>query len=136
MTPGARIQASIEIIDQILMAWQSPKRIPVDKLLERYFKGHRYIGSKDRGAVSELVYWVLRHKASLVWWADRLNQRLHGRTLIFAALVLRKDYNPDSIKSQKIASIPLLRWMNLKRKWWPNSCAMISPIPICRTMYA
>ena len=99
MTPGARIQASIEIIDQILMAWQSPKRIPVDKLLERYFKGHRYIGSKDRGAVSELVYWVLRHKASLVWWADRLNQRLHGRTLIFAALVLRKDYNPDSIKS-------------------------------------
>ena len=99
MTPGARIQAAIELIDQILMSWQSSKRIPVDKLLNNFFKAHRYIGSKDRGAVSELVYWVLRHKASLEWWLDRLNQRLHGRTFVFAAIVLRKDYNPQTIQS-------------------------------------
>jgi 16S rRNA (cytosine967-C5)-methyltransferase len=99
MTPGARIQAAIELIDQVLAAWQSQRRIPADKLLENYFKSHRYIGSKDRGAVSELVYWVLRHKAALEWWLERENQRYHGRSFVFAAIVLRKDYNPQTIQS-------------------------------------
>ena len=99
MTPGARIQAAIDLIDQILMAWMSQKRIPADKMLEGYFKSHRYVGSKDRGAISELVYWVLRHKAALEWWLDRENQRLHGRSFAFAAIVLRKEYNPQTIIS-------------------------------------
>src|SRR3954462_11883110 len=99
MTPGARIQAAIELIDQVLMAWQSERRIPADKLLENYFKSHRYIGSKDRGAVSELVDWVLRHKSALEWWLDKYEQRHHGRSFVFAALVLRKEYNPQTIQS-------------------------------------
>ena len=99
MTPGARVQAAIELIDQVLTAWMSQKRIPADKILENYFKSHRYIGSKDRGAVSELVYWVLRHKAALEWWIDRENQRLHGRSFVFAALLLRKEYNRETIAS-------------------------------------
>ncbi|MBY0406654.1 MAG: RsmB/NOP family class I SAM-dependent RNA methyltransferase [Rickettsiales bacterium] len=99
MTPGARIQASIELVDQILTAWLSEKRVPADKLLQNYFASHRYIGSKDRGQISEIVYWVLRHKAALEWWLDRTNQRIHGRTYVLAALVLRKDYNPSSIIS-------------------------------------
>jgi len=99
MTPGARTQAAIELIDQVLMAWMSQKRIPADKMLEGYFKSHRYIGSKDRGAISELVYWVLRHKAALEWWIDRENQRLHGRSFVFTALVLRKEYNPQTMVS-------------------------------------
>ncbi len=99
MTPGARIQAAIELVDQILTAWMQEKRIPADKMLQNYFTSHRYIGSKDRGQVSELVYWVLRHKAALEWWLERTQQRVHGRTYIFAALVLRKDYNPTSIVS-------------------------------------
>lgn len=99
MTPGARIQAAIELVDQILSAWLSQKRIPADKMLQSYFTSHRYIGSKDRGQVSELVYWVLRHKAALEWWLDRTNQRLHGRSYVLAALVLRKEYNPTSILS-------------------------------------
>jgi 16S rRNA (cytosine967-C5)-methyltransferase len=99
MTPGARIQAAIELIDQVLQAWTSQKRIPADKMLEGYFKSHRYIGSKDRGAISELVYWVLRHRASIEWWLDRENQRLYGRSFVLAAIVLRKDYNPQTILS-------------------------------------
>ncbi len=99
MTPGARIQAAIELVDQILQAWMSQKRVPADKMLQNYFTGHRYIGSKDRGQVSELVYWVLRHKAALEWWLERTNQRVHGRTYVIAALLLRKDYNPSSILS-------------------------------------
>lgn len=99
MTPGARIQAAIELVDQILSAWLSEKRIPADKLLQKYFTSHRYIGSKDRGQVSELVYWVLRHKAALEWWLDRTEQRVHGRSFVLAALLLRREYSPSSILS-------------------------------------
>ena len=99
MTPGARTQAAIELIDQVLMAWMSQKRIPADKMLEGYFKSHRYIGSKDRGAISELVYWVLRHKAAIEWWLERENQRLIGRAYVLTALILRKEYNPQTIVS-------------------------------------
>ena len=99
MTPGARIQAAIELVDQILSAWTQAKRIPADKMLQSYFTSHRYIGSKDRGGVSELVYWVLRHKAALEWWLIRTDQRIHGRSYVLAAIVLRKDYNPTSIAS-------------------------------------
>ena len=63
MTPGARIQAAIDLLDSILLSWQSEKRIPADKQLDYYFKNHRYIGSKDRGAIAELVYWVLRARS-------------------------------------------------------------------------
>lgn len=99
MTPGARVQATIELLDQILLSWQSEKRIPADKLLEHYFKSHRYIGSKDRGAVAELVYWVLRHKAALEWWLGKYNHFLTGRMFAIAALILRRDYNPQSFSS-------------------------------------
>lgn len=97
MTPGARIQATIDLIDQLLAAWMSPRRIPADKLLQNYFGSHRYIGSKDRGQISELFYWTLRHKAALEWYLDREQQRVHGRTYIFAALMLRGDFTTDSI---------------------------------------
>lgn len=99
MTPGARIQASIELLDQIFTAWQSEKRFPADKMLEQYFKGHRYIGSKDRGAVAELIYWVLRYKATIQWWLEKYSQGADGRAFILAALILRRDYNPQTIES-------------------------------------
>lgn len=99
MTPGARTQAAIELLDQIFSVWQSEKRFPADKLLEQYFKAHRYIGSKDRGAVAELVYWVLRHKAALGWWLEKYAQARSGRMFILAAVILRRDYNPQTIES-------------------------------------
>lgn len=99
MTPGARIQAAIELLEQIFSTWQAEKRFPADKLLEQYFKGHRYIGSKDRGAVAELVYWVLRHKAALQWWLEKYSHPLSARLLVLAALILRRDYNPQTIAS-------------------------------------
>jgi 16S rRNA (cytosine967-C5)-methyltransferase len=93
MTPGARIQSSIELLDSILLSWQSEKRIPADKLIDNYFKARRFIGSKDRAAIGELVYWVLRHKAALQWWLiDRLKGNLHARGMVLTALMLRKEY--------------------------------------------
>lgn len=101
MTPGARAQAAIDLIDQLLTSWLSDKRIPADKLLDNYFKSHRYIGSKDRASVGELFYWILRHKATLEWWLDNTSQRLHGRSFVFAALATRGEYHPSLFKDSQ-----------------------------------
>jgi 16S rRNA (cytosine967-C5)-methyltransferase len=92
MTPGARIQAAVELLGSILASWQSEKRIPADKLIENYFRSRRFIGSKDRAYVGELVYWVLRHKAALEWWlAEKLKGDVHARAIVLTALMLRKE---------------------------------------------
>ncbi|MEM6586016.1 MAG: RsmB/NOP family class I SAM-dependent RNA methyltransferase [Pseudomonadota bacterium] len=60
MTPAARVQAAIELLDEIIEAARS-KGAPADRLIAAYFKQRRYAGSKDRRAVRELVYRAVRH---------------------------------------------------------------------------
>ena len=64
MTPSARIQAAIELLDQIVEAARD-KGAPADRLIAAYFKTRRYAGSKDRRAVRELVYLAVRHCGEL-----------------------------------------------------------------------
>ena len=59
MTPAARVQAAIELLDQIIEAARG-KGAPADRLIADYFKARRYAGSKDRRAVRELVYQAVR----------------------------------------------------------------------------
>lgn len=67
MTPGARAQAAIELLDAIEAA-----RGPADFCAQHYFRSRRFIGAKDRAAISGLVYGVLRRRAQLDWWHARL----------------------------------------------------------------
>jgi 16S rRNA (cytosine967-C5)-methyltransferase len=59
MTPSARVQAAIEILDQVLASARDDGP-PADALVQRYFKTRRYAGSKDRRAVRELVFRAIR----------------------------------------------------------------------------
>jgi 16S rRNA (cytosine967-C5)-methyltransferase len=59
MTPAARAQAAIELLDEIIEAARSGGAA-ADTLIARYFKTRRYAGSKDRRAVRELVYRAIR----------------------------------------------------------------------------
>ncbi len=59
MTPSARVQAAIELLDQVIEAARSGGAA-ADTLIARYFKERRYAGSKDRRAVRELVYRAIR----------------------------------------------------------------------------
>jgi 16S rRNA (cytosine967-C5)-methyltransferase len=60
MTPGARLQAAIDILSAI-----GSTRHPADRVFDGWARGSRFAGSKDRAAVGELVFTVLRHKAEL-----------------------------------------------------------------------
>ena len=59
MTPGARVQAAIELLDQVIAA-AAGDGAPADTLVQRYFKTRRYAGSKDRRAVRELLFRTIR----------------------------------------------------------------------------
>ena len=60
MTPGARLQAAIDILSSI-----GRTRAPADRVFDGWARSSRYAGSKDRAAVSELVFTVLRHRSEL-----------------------------------------------------------------------
>jgi 16S rRNA (cytosine967-C5)-methyltransferase len=59
MTPSARTQAAIELLDQIIEAARD-SGAAADTLIARYFATRRYAGSKDRRAVRDLVYAAIR----------------------------------------------------------------------------
>jgi 16S rRNA (cytosine967-C5)-methyltransferase len=59
MTPAARLQAAIEILDEVIAAARDDGP-PADTIVTRYFKVRRYAGSKDRRAVRELVFRAVR----------------------------------------------------------------------------
>ena len=59
MTPPARTQAAIELLDQIVAAAREGGAA-ADTLVSRYFAKRRYAGSKDRRAVRDLVYAAVR----------------------------------------------------------------------------
>lgn len=64
MKQSARLSSTIEIL-----TLQGLEEKPLDQICHTYFKNRRYIGSKDRQAISALVYGIMRHRGSCDWWA-------------------------------------------------------------------
>jgi 16S rRNA (cytosine967-C5)-methyltransferase len=77
MTPQARAQAAIDILDEVVAAARD-RGAAADIVVQRYFKARRYAGSGDRRAVRDLVYAAIRRagerpmsgRAALVGLAD------------------------------------------------------------------
>lgn len=87
MTPAAHTQATIELIEHIQATWANDRHAPVDALLAQYFKARRYIGAKDRGAISDLVYFTLRHGGTLEWHLEQCDRTTTPRRLVMVALL-------------------------------------------------
>ncbi len=64
MTPSARVEAAIEILDQIIASARDDGP-PADAIVSAYFKTRRYAGSKDRRAVRELAFRAVRRSGEL-----------------------------------------------------------------------
>ena len=95
MTPGARLQAAIDLLDDILA---NPRK-PADAMVGAFFRARRYIGGGDRRDVAERVYAVLRRRAQLEWWLVRAeaSENATGRGLVVADLALREGLSADHI---------------------------------------
>ena len=84
MTPAARLAAAIGVLD----AWAGGN--PVERALTGWARGARYAGSKDRAAVRDHVYDVLRRKGSCA----ALGGGESGRALVLGLLRLQ-GLDPD-----------------------------------------
>jgi len=79
VTPAARLQAVIEILDAL-----KGTAMPADRFVRDFFRARRYAGSKDRAAIADLVFAIARRRALLAW-------RMKGedpRRLVIGSLVL------------------------------------------------
>lgn len=59
MTPAARVQAAIEVLDLVIEAARA-NGAPADRLITEWFRPRRFAGSSDRRAVRELAYRAIR----------------------------------------------------------------------------
>ncbi len=86
MTPGARYAAAIDILDEIQGG------VAAEKALTTWGRQNRYAGSKDRAAVRDHVYDVLRCKLSCA----ALGGGTTGRALVLG-LLRQSDVDPANV---------------------------------------
>jgi 16S rRNA (cytosine967-C5)-methyltransferase len=82
VTPAARIQAAIGIIDR----WNAGPEA-LDHVLARWGRENRYAGSADRRAIADLVYDAVRRLRSAAWTAGAPDD-FSGRNVLIGSLLL------------------------------------------------
>ncbi len=127
MTPAARAQAALDLLDVLLPADDTPAP-PADRAVADYLRGRRYIGAKDRRAIGELVYGVLRAHARLGWWLARVGAtptprlRLIGFLMLHGGLPLAQvrqmfdgqGYAPEPLTPEEVAAAKPLGGVRLE----------------------
>ncbi len=90
MTPGARVAATIELLDEIVsQATESERGRPADLVANAYFRTRRFIGGGDRRAINERAWGILRRYGQLTWWLKRTRHPDRGgRAVVGADLML------------------------------------------------
>ncbi|PXW70572.1 16S rRNA (cytosine967-C5)-methyltransferase [Loktanella sp. PT4BL] len=101
MTPGARVAAAIAVLDQIQAG------AVAEQALTTWARGSRFAGSKDRSAVRDHVFDVLRAKRSLGDGAGReLMQRLAQReSWPITELFSGDGHAPDPLTAEEMAGL-------------------------------
>ncbi|HJT11035.1 MAG TPA: RsmB/NOP family class I SAM-dependent RNA methyltransferase [Dongiaceae bacterium] len=94
MTPGARLQAAIDLLHAI-----HGGSAPADRATAAFFRTRRYIGAKDRREVLDRAYAVLRRRAALDWWIWKSGQapQDRDRARLIASLALLDGWTADRI---------------------------------------
>ena len=136
MTPSARIQATIEILDRLMDG-----RMPLDTIVGDYMRGRRYIGSKDRAAIANRVYEIIRHKARLEWWIEKQKMPTDIRTFVIASACLLDErkvkdivklfdggqYGADKLDDAEMAFINAVNGNDINHRDMPNHIAFECP---------
>lgn len=91
MTPAARLVAAASILDSITQG-----RAPADVVIKAWGTANRYAGSKDRRAIAERVYLVLRSRGRLV---RAMGGREDGRALVIGSLAFLDQLSLEEIEA-------------------------------------
>ncbi len=90
MTPAARLQAAIDILGEI-----ERSRAPADRIVEHWGRAHRFAGSKDRAAIAERVFQILRRRSECAW----VMQNSSPRDWVLGALKRIDSMPPGEIET-------------------------------------
>ena len=123
MKSGARVAASIELMEQLGEYWRQGNRTPADVVLGRYYKERRFIGSKDRKEISRLVYSTLRNQASLTWCLEQGGSTHSPLSLMLCGLVLLDGHGLSEIKELFSGEQYCPRQLDLKEEEWVQAHA-------------
>lgn len=113
MTPSARVQAAIELLDDIIIAARDGGA-SADALAKRFFAGRRYAGSKDRRAIRELAWRAIRAIGERPESGRSAMLALADGDSALAALFDGSDYGPAIItESEPRAALSLIpEWLH------------------------
>lgn len=89
MTPTARLQAAIDLLDRI-----EAEAPAADWIMRDYFRRRRYAGSGDRRGVGQSVFSVLRQRGMLDWRLQQAGLEPDNRLRLFLATVMDGDVQP------------------------------------------
>lgn len=97
MTPSARVQCAIDILDIVLGATRD-NGPPADRIVADWFRTRRFAGSKDRRAVRELVYAAIRACGPVPESGRAAMLRLAREDEAIASLFDGSQYGPAPIR--------------------------------------
>jgi 16S rRNA (cytosine967-C5)-methyltransferase len=97
MTPAARLQMTIEMLEGLEGTAQ-----PADRFVEDWFRSRRFAGSKDRREIAARLFAILRHRASLAWRMDSEAPRA-----LMIASVVDEGENPAPLFTGGYGPAPL-----------------------------
>ena len=112
MRPAARLQSAIELVDQIILAARDGGA-SADQIAKRFFAERRYAGSKDRRAVRDLAWGVIRRFGKRPVTARSAFAAMADTDLELAALFDGSDYGPAVIDPAEARSTgsALPKWL-------------------------
>lgn len=87
MQSAARLQAVIEILEDVETGI-AQAGVPADVAVANYTRSRRYIGSKDRRAITEMVYGIIRQRGRHAWRLAQAGFLLTGRNLVISHAAL------------------------------------------------
>lgn len=93
MIPASCTQLTLDLLGEV----EGDPR-PADAVTSAFFRDRRTVGDADRGAVLELLYALLRHRARLGWWLERQERHDTPRNRLLAWLALAEGQSPDQVK--------------------------------------
>ncbi|HTM96725.1 MAG TPA: RsmB/NOP family class I SAM-dependent RNA methyltransferase, partial [Croceibacterium sp.] len=103
MTPAARVQAAIELLDQVVAAARG-NGPPADRVIADGLRLRRYAGSKDRRAIRELAYAAIRACGPLPASGRAAMLRLAGTDGGIEALFDGSPYGPEPVSEEDAAA--------------------------------
>lgn len=104
MTPPARVQAAIDLLDAVIAAARA-QGASADRIAADWFRARRYVGSKDRRAIRELVWSAIRACGEVPVSGRAAMLRLAQADAALAGLFDGSNYGPAPIEAGEPVAI-------------------------------